>query len=90
MVIVVQSRIPGLMAESESFGLFLMKVTPEVREEKIQVLEGWSQCRLQCAWIVVGCLICVLGLGAFEFEVGIVEMRRPMSKDWRWELAFVP
>lgn len=38
----------------------------------------------------MGCLIYVLGLGAFEFEVGIVEMKRLMSKDWCWELAFVP
>lgn len=90
MVIVVLYQIRGLMAESESVGVFLTMAIPEVGEEKMQVLEGWSQCRLQCAWIAVGCLIFVLGLGIFEFEAGIVEMKRLMPKGWCSELAFVP
>lgn len=90
MVIVVLCRIRGLMAELESVGVFLTMVIPEVWEEKMQVLGGWSQCRLLFAWVVVDCLISVLGLDVFEFEVGILEMRRLMSSDWCWELAFVP
>jgi hypothetical protein len=87
---VVLCPIRGLMAESESVGVFLRMAIPEVWEEKMQVLGGWSQCRLLFAWVVVDCLISVLGLGVFEFEVGIVETRRLMSRGWCWELAFVP
>jgi hypothetical protein len=40
VVIVVLYQIRGLMAESESVGVFLTMAIPEVGEEKMQVLEG--------------------------------------------------